>query len=82
MEYSNSGDCGNHYLQVPADRWDADAFYDADPDKPGMIPTTQGGFLEDIDKFDAAFFHIGPREAEVMDPQQRLMLEVLIPVCQ
>ena len=62
--------------EVPADRWDAQAYYDADPQAAGKITTKQGGFLDQVDRFDAAFFRMAPREAVHLDPQHRLVLEV------
>ncbi|MBM7846592.1 type I polyketide synthase [Herpetosiphon giganteus] len=62
--------------EVPADRWDINAFYDPDPTLPSTVQTRSGGYLKAIDQFDSEFFRIIPREARHLDPQQRLLLEV------
>jgi acyl transferase domain-containing protein len=61
--------------EVPPSRWNAEAFHGTDPAVPGKTATRRGGFLDNVEQFDAAFFGISPAEAESMDPQQRLALE-------
>ena len=53
---------------IPAGRWKDAATL--------PLQLRRGGYIEEIDGFDAAFFGISPREAQQMDPQQRLLLEV------
>ncbi|WND33025.1 SDR family NAD(P)-dependent oxidoreductase [Streptomyces sp. BB1-1-1] len=61
--------------EVPAERWNWQA-YDGDPRRdPGTTDCRAGGFLESVTAFDAAHFSLSPREASLMDPQQRLFLE-------
>jgi acyl transferase domain-containing protein/acyl carrier protein/SAM-dependent methyltransferase len=61
---------------VPPDRWNLDDYYSADPQAPGKIIARRAGFINDIDRFDALFYSISPREAAEVDPQQRLVLEL------
>lgn len=66
---------GNGISEVPPGRWDIEAFFDANPEAAGKSYSRWGGFLGEIAQFDPAFFNISPREAQHMDPRQRLLLE-------
>jgi amino acid adenylation domain-containing protein len=61
--------------EVPASRWDHSRFFDPTRGRPGKTNSKWGGFIEDFDCFDPLFFNISPREAEFMDPQERIFLE-------
>jgi acyl transferase domain-containing protein/acyl-CoA synthetase (AMP-forming)/AMP-acid ligase II/thioesterase domain-containing protein len=57
-------------------RWNMAALYDATRSKTGRMHTHRAALLDRIDLFDAEFFELTAREAEALDPQQRLALEV------
>src|SRR6201999_3267975 len=61
--------------EIPADRWDADMYYDPEPGVPGRSVTRWGAFLDDVGGFDCDFFGMTEREATAIDPQHRLLLE-------
>eukprot|EP01054_Gregarina_sp_Poly1_P011131 Gregarina_sp_Poly_1__11130@NODE_8_length_24379_cov_62_925633_g7_i0_p1_GENE_NODE_8_length_24379_cov_62_925633_g7_i0NODE_8_length_24379_cov_62_925633_g7_i0_p1_ORF_typecomplete_len4339_score613_89ketoacylsynt/PF00109_26/1_7e74ketoacylsynt/PF00109_26/2_5e79AMPbinding/PF00501_28/8_1e82AMPbinding/PF00501_28/2_8e03Ketoacylsynt_C/PF02801_22/4_4e34Ketoacylsynt_C/PF02801_22/3_3e41PSDH/PF14765_6/7_3e34PSDH/PF14765_6/1e29Acyl_transf_1/PF00698_21/2_5e55KR/PF08659_10/2_2e47KAsynt_C_assoc/PF16197_5/3_7e10KAsyn len=69
----NACDC---VVEMPLSRFNLDHFYSPDTDKPGCAYTRAGAFMADVDVFDNLFFGISDAEAKLMDPQQRLMLEV------
>ncbi|XBX10227.1 SDR family NAD(P)-dependent oxidoreductase [Enterocloster clostridioformis] len=58
--------------EIPRQRWDW-----TDKQRNGSLDCHWGGFLSDIDSFDCQFFKISPREAQLMDPQERLFLQVV-----
>ena len=73
--WQNLRDGRDCITEIPKERWDYNLYFDEDKNKPGKTYTKWGGFLEGADQFDPLFFNISPREAEGMDPQERLFLE-------
>ena len=61
---------------LPHGRWNDAGIALVEGTGPGQLATLQGGFLGDVARFDADLFGIGGREAEIMDPQQRMLLEL------
>ncbi|MBZ5509495.1 MAG: SDR family NAD(P)-dependent oxidoreductase, partial [Acidobacteriia bacterium] len=65
----------NCITQVPSDRWDVNTYYRPGNAVAGKTNCKWLGALEEYDRFDPLFFSISPKEAESMDPQQRLILQ-------
>lgn len=66
----------NAFGPVPADRWSSEAFYDTSRRATDKTYAPAGAFIDDVRSFPALLFGIPPRRVEVMDPQQRMSLEV------
>lgn len=61
--------------ECKGDRWDL-GWHHPDASRAGRVYTRAGGFLDQIESFDADFFGLSPREVRQVDPQQRLLLEL------
>jgi acyl transferase domain-containing protein/Zn-dependent alcohol dehydrogenase/NADP-dependent 3-hydroxy acid dehydrogenase YdfG/acyl carrier protein len=61
---------------IPTDRWRTEDYYSSNPEEPGKLNVSGGGFIDLPKTFDAEFFGVAPREAVSLDPQQRLLFEV------
>lgn len=60
---------------IEIDRWDNNDIYSPVKGMEGKTYSKWGGFIDDYDKFDSLFFNIAPKEAEMIDPQERIFLE-------
>ena len=56
-------------------RWDMSSIYNPDRQQPNSSYSKWGGFLGDIGQFDPLFFNLSPKQAEFMEPRQRLFLQ-------
>lgn len=61
--------------EIDEDRWNTEEFYSNDPDEKNKSISKWSGLINDFRYFDARFFNISPKEANSMDPQQRILLE-------
>jgi acyl transferase domain-containing protein len=65
--------------EVPSDRFNISAFY-SPSGRVGSVKMQHGHFLgatDDLQHFDASFFSMSKKEVEILDPQQRMLLEVV-----
>ncbi|WP_052429550.1 beta-ketoacyl synthase N-terminal-like domain-containing protein [Paenibacillus borealis] len=68
----NGVDC---ISEIPPQRWDHSRYYDPEKGKRGKVYSKWGGFIDEYNCFDPLFFQLTPRDAEQLDPQERLFLE-------
>jgi amino acid adenylation domain-containing protein len=66
--WRNLTDAADWITETPTDRWDWHTL-------PEGEHARWGGYIDGVESFDAPFFGLSPREAEQMDPQQRVVLE-------
>jgi acyl transferase domain-containing protein len=73
--WTNLRDGVDSVQEIPAERWDVSAVYDARPNQPGKTVSKWAGLIDGVEFFDPQFFDLMALEAKLIDPQQRLFLE-------
>ncbi|MBZ9609085.1 polyketide synthase dehydratase domain-containing protein [Clostridium estertheticum] len=68
----NGVDC---ITEIPFERWDHSKYYDPEKGKKGKAYSKWGGFIDYYNCFDPLFFQMTPKDAELIDPQERIFLE-------
>jgi acyl transferase domain-containing protein len=64
------------HREVPRERWDHRLVHSHDCSSPNRTPARMGGFIDNFTRFAPEYFGLSLRRARIMDPQQRLVLEV------
>ncbi|KAK6183409.1 hypothetical protein SNE40_010898 [Patella caerulea] len=65
----------NHVIEIPANRWNLEAFYDPDPEVIGKTHVRRAGFVDGHDKWDFKVYGVNEFEALKMDPQHKFVLD-------
>ncbi|HWM07195.1 MAG TPA: beta-ketoacyl synthase N-terminal-like domain-containing protein, partial [Actinophytocola sp.] len=73
--YANLRDRVDSVREIPADRWDPARLYDPNPGTPNRTISKWCGVVDDPYHFDHEFFGLSPREARLLDPLQRMLME-------
>ncbi len=73
--WKNLAEGKNLISEIPIERWDWREYYGDPIEEDNKTNIKWGGFMEEIDKFDPLFFNISPRDAEMMDPQERMVVQ-------
>lgn len=62
-------------VEIPEERFDYRPLFHSEKGQPGKLYCKWGGFIDDVDQFDAGFFKLSPQDVRFMDPQERIFLE-------
>ncbi|WP_394849111.1 SDR family NAD(P)-dependent oxidoreductase [Pendulispora brunnea] len=76
--WENLRDGKDCIVEIPPERWDHSVYFDPEKGKLGKSYSKWGGFIDGVDEFDPLFFNISPKEAQLMDPQERLFLQCVV----
>ncbi|MDK2374519.1 SDR family NAD(P)-dependent oxidoreductase [Serratia fonticola] len=60
---------------LPSWRWEWQRYFHQLPEQKQAAYSSWGGFIDGVDEFDPLFFNLSPRDAQYIDPQERLFLQ-------
>jgi FkbH-like protein len=75
--WHNLANQNNLFKTIPDDHFEYTDWCSNNSPNNDNIYCTTGSFIDDVGDFDAAFFNISPKEAAILDPQLRLLLQVI-----